>query len=117
TQIYTIHLDDFENPDGSAEALQQMPKEWDYIVDNNLVLLEISNPHDLGRGGNVASKELGWEEQAMQSYFQLTSSILTARMGRGTLYPTLKLPDGLRYTPHAQVTLNVPPGSRAFVEH
>ncbi len=115
-QVYPIHLDDFENPTVGAEVLQHVPKEWDYIVDNNLVLLELGNPDELGRGEGTAAKELGWEEQAMQSYFQLTNATLTAKSGRGTLYPAINLPKGLYYKAQSQVILSVPVESQEFAK-
>lgn len=95
-------------------TLPPMPREWDYIIDNNLVQLERTNPERIRPDGYVPPP-LGWEEVAMLSYYDLTTSALHARSGRGTLYPAISLPIGLNYAVGSHVRLEVPSSSRDFV--
>lgn len=98
SRTYAVDLDNFENPDVDIEALKDIPKEWDYIVDNILDVPEENVPAD---------------EQAILRYFESTSSALTARVARGSLYPNHDLPEGLGYTPRTRVTLDVPAENRS----
>jgi len=91
-----------------------MPREWDYIVDNNLMALEDENSDLLVRPGEHEPSARGWEEEATIAYYARTDSELTARRGRGVLFPDMALPRGLGYDPGAHATLEVPGESRSF---
>ncbi len=96
-------------------SIPEMPREWDYIVDNNLMRLEAEQPDELLRPAGHVPPQLGWEEEATLAYLDRTAKELVALRGRGVLYPTVRLPDGLHYR-HTPVRLNVPAASRAFAE-
>jgi hypothetical protein len=91
-----------------------MPREWDYIVDNNLMALEDENSDLLVRPEEYEPPIRGWEEAATIAYYARTDAELTARKGRGVLFPDMALPRGLAYDPGALATLEVPAESRAF---
>jgi hypothetical protein len=101
---------------GSCDlSVPEMPREWDYIVDNNLMTLEDENAGLLIRPGGYEPPPRGWEEEATIAYYTKAGAELTAREGRGVLFPEMALPHGLGYDPSADATLEVPAESRAFV--
>ena len=91
-----------------------MPREWDYIVDNNLMALEDEDPSLLVRPQGYEPPTRGWEEEATVAYYARTDAELVARRGRGVLFPEMSLPDGLGYDASVHATLEVPAESRAF---
>lgn len=95
-------------------SVPEMPREWDYIVDNNLMTLEDEHSGLLVRPEGYEPPARGWEEEATIAYYARTDTELTARRGRGVLFPEMALPRGLGYDPGANATLDVPPESRAF---
>lgn len=101
---------------GSCDlSVPEMPREWDYIVDNDLMRLESERNSELVRPDGYKPPPLGWEEEATLAYLERTDHELIARYGRGLLYPTMQLPEGLRYR-HTPVRLRVPAASRAFAK-
>jgi hypothetical protein len=77
-------------------------------------LLEDESPGLLIRPEGYQAPERGWEEEATIAYYARTGSELTARKGRGVLFPEMALPSGLGYDADANARLEVPAGSRAF---
>lgn len=114
TGVYRVPVAD---PGSRGLSVPEMPREWDYIVDNNLMALEDENS-----GLLIASSKRpegyepsrGWEEEATIAYYARTDAEIVARRGRGVLFPQMTLPYGLGYDPGAHATLDVPDGSRAF---
>ena len=109
--IYRVPVAD---PGSCDLSVPEMPREWDYIVDNNLMVLEDESSGLLVRPEGYQAPARGWEEDATIAYYARTDSELTARKGRGVLFPEMALPSGLGYDAGANVTLEVPAGSRAF---
>jgi hypothetical protein len=70
-----------------------MPREWDYIVDNNRMALEDENSDLLVRPEEYEPPIRGWEEAATIAYYARTDAELTARKGRGVLFPDMALHD------------------------
>jgi hypothetical protein len=106
-RVYPIDLGDLDGPQSGPWALDNLPKEWDYIIDRL--------DWDLNYG-NRASDKLDMEARALRQYYRLSSELLTARHGRGQLDPDMRLPEGLSYKPGIYVTLPVPAEARAFAE-
>jgi hypothetical protein len=109
--VYRIPVAD---PGSCDLSVPEMPREWDYIVDNNLMVLEDESPGLLVRPEGYQAPARGWEEEATIAYYARTGSELTARKGRGVLFPEMALPGGLGYDAGANATLEVPAASRAF---
>ena len=109
--VYRIPVAD---PGPRDLSVPEMPREWDYIVDNNLMALEDESPGLLVRPEGYQPPERGWEEEATIAYYARTDAELTARKGRGVLFPQMALPSGLGYDADANATLEVPADSRAF---
>jgi hypothetical protein len=109
--VYRIPVAD---PGSCDLSVPEMPREWDYVVDNNLMTLEDENPGLLVRPVEYEPPSRGWEEEATIAYYARTDAELTARKGRGVLFPEMALPRGLGYDSGAHATLEVPAGSRAF---
>lgn len=97
-------------------SIPEMPRVWDYVVDNNLMRLEDERPDVLVRPDGYEPPARGWEEEATIAYYARTDAELLVRRGRGVLFPEMSLPDGLRYDRHAYLTLDVPRQYRAFAE-
>jgi hypothetical protein len=96
---------------GSCDlSFPEMPRKWDYIVDNNLMALEDENSDLLVRSDEYESPPRGWEEEATIAYYARTDAELTARKGRGVLFPEVTLPRGLGYDPGVHATVE----SRSF---
>jgi hypothetical protein len=110
-QVYRIPVAD---PGSCDLSVPEMPREWDYIVDNNLMALEDEACDVLVRPGGYQPPARGWEEEATLAYYARTDSELTARKGRGMLFPQMTLAGGLGYDADAHATLQVPAESRAF---
>jgi hypothetical protein len=111
--VYRVPVAD---PQSCDLSIPEMPREWDYIVDNNLMRLEDEHSDELVRPEAYMAPERGWEEEATIAYYARADAELRVRRGRGLLFPEMSLPDGLRYDPRAYVTLDVPGPSRAFAE-
>lgn len=110
-RVYRIPVADA----GSCDlSVPEMPHEWDYIVDNNLMALEDEHSDLLVRPDKYESPPRGWEEEATIAYYARTDAELTARKGRGVLFPDMTLPPELGYDPGAHATLEVPTESRSF---
>ncbi len=109
--VYRIPVAD---PGSCDLSVPEMPREWDYIVDNNLMALEDESPGLLARPEGYQPPERGWEEESTIAYYARTGPELTARKGRGVLFPQMALPSGLGYDAEANATLEVPAASRAF---
>ncbi len=109
--VYRIPVAD---PGSCDLSVPEMPREWDYIVDNNLMALEDEDPGLLVRPEGYEPPARGWEEEATIAYYARTDVELTARRGRGVLFPDMTLPRGLSYDPGAHATLEVPAESRSF---
>ena len=109
--VYRIPVAD---PGSCDLSVPEMPREWDYIVDNNLMVLEDESPGLLVRPDGYQPPQRGWEEEATIAYYARAGSELTARKGRGVRFPQMALPSGLGYDADANATLEVPAGSRAF---
>jgi hypothetical protein len=94
-ETYAVPYRDFVEPDGDpALALQGVPKQWDWIVDNHRAH-EAS--HDTIRG--------------FRSFFDATNKHFVAKQGRGVVGaepPT--------YEPHHQLTFELPAEARAAAE-
>ncbi len=98
-------------------SVPEMPREWDYVVDNNLMRCEFEQADRMVERGERPEghkPELGWEEEATLAYYARTDAELVVRRGRGLLFPELSLPEGLGYDPHARMRLEVPAEARAF---
>jgi hypothetical protein len=111
--VYRVPVAD---PNMCDLSIPEMPREWDYIVDNNLMRLEDEHSEDLVRPDAYEPPARGWEEEATIAYYARADAELLVRRGRGLLFPEMSLPEGLRYDPRAYVTLDVPARSRAFAE-
>jgi hypothetical protein len=111
--VYRIPVAD---PQSCDLSIPEMPREWDYVVDNNLMRLEDEHSADLVRPEAYEPPARGWEEEATIAYYARTDAELLVRRGRGLLFPEMSLPPGLRYEPRAYVTLDVPAQSRVFAE-
>lgn len=111
TEVYRIPVAD---PGSCDLSIPAMPRAWDYIVDNNLMALEDEHSDLLARPGGYEPPARGWEEEATIAYYARTGAELTARRGRGVLFPEMTLPRGLGYDPGANAALEIPPDSRAF---
>jgi hypothetical protein len=109
--VYRIPVAD---PGPRDLSVPEMPREWDYIVDNNLMALEDEHSGLLVRPEGYQAPARGWEEEATIAYYARTDAELTARKGRGVLFPQMALPSGLGYDADANATLEVPADSRAF---
>ena len=107
--VYRIPVAD---PGSCDLSVPEMPREWDYIVDNNLMALEDEHSDLLVRPDEYESPPRGWEEEATIAYYARTDAELTARKGRGVLFPDMTLPRELGYDPGAHATLEVPAESR-----
>lgn len=114
---------DLAGPEPGGRAIPPLPREWDYILDNNLIRLETGQPAPAGRAGKPGKlirpdghgcAPIGPRERAMLAYYDRSDAELAARRGRGVLYPSVAVPPGLRYVPGARVRLEVPETSRAF---
>jgi hypothetical protein len=119
-QTYRI---DLAGPEPGSVAIPVLPREWDYIMDNNLMRLETGQPAPPGRLGQPGklirpdghvSAPIGPRERAVLAYYDRADAELVARRGRGVLCPSMAAPPGLRYAPGARVRLEVPAASRAF---
>ena len=110
-RVYRIPVAD---PGSYDLSVPEMPREWDYIVDNNLMALEDEDPSLLVRPQGYEPPTRGWEEEATVAYYARTDAELVARRGRGVLFPEMSLPDGLGYDASVHATLEVPAESRAF---
>jgi hypothetical protein len=93
-RVYRIPVAD---PGSYDLSVPEMPREWDYIVDNNLMALEDEDPSLLVRPQGYEPPTRGWEEEATIAYYARTDAELVARRGRGVLLPEMSLPDGLGY--------------------
>ena len=93
-------------------SVPDMPREWDYIVENNLLRVEFEHPAVLGRPDGQYPP-MGWEEAAILGYLHRCAATLTARRGHGVLSPAIRLPDGLRYA-RSPLRLQVPVASRTL---
>jgi hypothetical protein len=112
--VYRIPVAD---PESCDLSIPEMPRHWDYIVDNNLMGLEDEQADLLiadGKRPGDYEPSRGWEEEATIAYYTRTDAELTARRGRGVLFPEMSLPRGLGYDAGAYATLEVPADSRAF---
>ncbi|HEY3869289.1 MAG TPA: glycosyltransferase family 9 protein [Actinocrinis sp.] len=89
-------------------------REWDYVLDNNLIQLETASPGLLGRPDDYV-QELGREEELALAYYARTEREFIVG-GRGVLFPEMTLPDGLGYVPDAHIDLEIPQESRAFAK-
>jgi hypothetical protein len=89
--VYRIPVAD---PGSCDLSVPEMPREWDYIVDNNLMALEDENSDLLVRPEEYEPPTRGWEEEATIAYYARTDAELTARRGRGVLFPDMALPRG-----------------------
>jgi hypothetical protein len=108
--VYRIPLGD---PELCDLSIPEMPKDWDYIVDNNLMQLEAESPALIGRPDDLVQPS-GWEEGATIAYLDRTATELTAHRGRGVLFPAMSLPAGLGYARDPTVRIDVPQASRDF---
>ncbi len=112
--VYRVPVGD---PGTCDLSIPEMPREWDYVVDNNLLRLEVEeNALLIGRGDRPEGHEpsLGWEEEATLAYYARTEAELVVRRGRGSLFPELTLPEGLSYYAAARMRLQVPTQARDF---
>jgi hypothetical protein len=105
--IHRIHVAALEGEGAGRSALGRLPTEWDYIIDDLTIVHETDD---------IDPARLTPEEIALRRYYQLTAEILTARVGRGALSPSMRLPEGVGYRPQTRVTLSVPAENRAFVD-
>jgi hypothetical protein len=109
SRVYPIELREFDlDDDGVPASLGAVPRSWDWVVENNLIEIETNNPSALGRDAEVA----GREERAMLHYLSASRSWLQGERGRGTLYPSLRLPRGLGYQTGAPIRIRLPPTAR-----
>jgi hypothetical protein len=106
---YRVPLRD---PEPGRLSVPDMPREWDYIMDNNLLRVEFEQPGLLGRPDGQYPP-MGWEEAAILGYLDRCAATLAARRGRGVLSPVIGLPEGLRYA-RSPLRLRVPAPSRAL---
>ena len=111
-RTYRISLDGRE-PGGATEP--PLPREWDYVVDNNLIRIETASPEQLDRPDGYV-QELGWEEEAALAYYERCEREQVVSGGRGVLYPRMVLPKGLGYVDDTHIDLEVPQESRAFAK-
>jgi hypothetical protein len=95
--------------------LASLPRQWDYIVDDNHIMVELRKLREAVPEDDSGPTELSKEEVAIERYCQWADQALEAHYGRGTISP-FALPDGLSYKPHTRVDLPVPAESSAFVE-
>jgi hypothetical protein len=105
--IHRVPMAALEGEGADRSALGQLPREWDYIIDDLTIVHETDD---------LDPARLTPEEIALRRYYQLTAEILTARVGRGVLSPAMRLPEGVGYRPRTRVTLSVPAANRAFVD-
>jgi hypothetical protein len=112
TRTYRIKLAGQE-PGGVSDP--PMPREWDYVLDNNLIRLETASPEALDRPDDYVP-ELGWEEELALGYYDRTDRELVVRGGRGVLFPEMTRPEGLGFVPDTHIDLDVPEDSRAFAK-
>lgn len=112
--VYRVPVGD---PGTCDLSIPEMRREWDYVVDNNLMRLEVEdNALLVGQGLRPEDHEpqVGWEEEATLAYYARTDAELVARRGRGSLFPQLRLPEGLHYDATARMALEVPAEARSF---
>ncbi len=103
---YPVEMGEFrEEQSGPARSLTAIPRDWDWLIENNLIDIETGDARSIGR---TTEQEIGSEEAPMLNYLRAGRAYFTARCGSGTLYPKLDLPSGLNYTPNATVRIEVP---------
>jgi len=106
TKCYPIHLDDFLEKGSGGRSIKRIPREWDFIMTNNLILLDTAH-----------IEKYGQHEEAMMNYLRMCEDYFHARKGEGTVFLKLRLPQGLRYSFDPQVRLNLPRKAIKFAAH
>jgi hypothetical protein len=104
-RTYAIGMDAFDSPGVGVEAIDNLPKEWDYIIDDNEIFSAVDGVEPALHAPLAV---------ALIRYYELTATALTATAGRGTLSPSMRLPTGVAYRPHTQVTFSPPAENLAF---
>jgi len=109
-RVYRIPVAD---PGSCDLSVPEMPRGWDYIVDNNLMALEDENPGLLVRPDEYEPPPRGWEEEATIAYYARTDAELTARKGRGVLFqrPSTQPPRAGSPSSARSASGSRPPGS------
>lgn len=89
----------------NASFIKSIPKEWDYIVTENRIILEAQQGRQIYR-----------QEEAFLGYLKLSKKLFHAKEGEGTLFYKRKLPKGLRYNSGIKVMLNLPKTALKFAK-
>jgi ADP-heptose:LPS heptosyltransferase len=102
-KTYPIDIHEFLTKGPDAACLKRIPRTWDYIMTNTLVL------HDLAK-----TKTSGRDEKAMGNYVRVSGTLFRASSGTGTFFPKIVFPTGLHYRVDAKVELQIPQHTNRF---
>ena len=104
-KTYLVDVYGFLNKIKDHSTLNSIPKDWDYVMTDNRLLLD-----------NKDVTELGKDEEAMINYHNLAEVHLNAKKGKGVFFHKRVLPPGLEYKLDAKVELDIPQVAKSFVK-
>lgn len=101
-KAYTVDRREIGRKGEKAKTYSKIPKNWDYIMDNNLITTECN---DL---------EIDSAERDMTVHFIISKKLFKAKISRGEIYPKMKLPKGLKKKRDARVLFKIPKENLRF---
>lgn len=103
---YAIAWQEFvHGPDLDAPCLQVIPREWDYVVENNLLWLQTE-------GGTA---NVGWYEAPIVAYLQTARTAFGGLQSLGQLFFQRGLPEGLGYAENQAFRIEIPTRAQQIV--
>jgi len=104
---YPIDVNEIQKKGANSPCLKKIPKEWDYIITENRVILKSKSEGVL---------KLYRAEKSIFKYLQISKALFKARLGEGVLFHKMKLPKGLKYLIGRSVMLKLPKSSLKFAK-
>ncbi len=100
---YPIDLEDVYRKGAKSQSYKEIPRNFDYIINNNLIL------------------EKGFEkrkisEKGMVKHFQISKTLFKAKKGIGKLFPRKTFPKGLNLDDNKKVLLKMPKATKFIKE-
>lgn len=101
-KVYPVDLDELLEYGEKAKSVLRIPKNWDYIITNDIIRHQISG-------------KPGWMEGAFFRYLDVANKRFHARIAKGTCYWENNFPKPLKYR-KTRLTLEVPNKAKRFVK-
>jgi len=102
-KTYPINLEEVWKKGKQAKCYKDIPKTFDYIITNNLILMKDYEMRKIS-------------EKGMIKHLKISESLFEAKYGTGKLFPTKKFPKGLNLDDDSHVELKIPRKSSFFEE-